>query len=374
MAASSRRSTRTASGSAGPPRARIMPTSAGWSGVDAGRLDRAAPGGPDLPADAADRRADRPDRRELARRRRAPRRPARAVRRARLAKRRWRSCAGVAGRNGAGRLLRGLGLRRAAQPGGDRADARTDATRRPRRSRRPRATWRFARRSKIAGTRARRLRARRRNTAGTSNARSRSPCRRAASCCAWSPTRRARLRRRDTRRSPSRPEGSLVNASRRRGSGGQRRDLEPDRRLPAARRSEGGRRARAGPGDDEQPDVRLVELHGLRDDRRRAGRVGRGPARRPCTWRCRTRSTLRSRRSRPRTRCGSSVRAACRQRRGGPPPAAMGSIAVIDGARAIEASLLSDRRRHRRAAPPAAAPGDRARTGSTNASSARRRA
>ena len=105
------------------------------------------------------------------------------------------------------------------------------------------------------------------------------------------------------------PEGSLVNArSPCRGRRRQRRDVEPDRRLPAARVRQGRRRARAGSGHDEQPHVRLAALHLLRDDRRRPGRIGaRGRGRRPCTWRCRTRSTRRSRRSRRPIRCASSA-------------------------------------------------------------------
>ena len=121
--------------------------------------------------------------------------------------------------------------------------------------------------------------------------------------------RRARLRRR-LRADRGHRAGGLARqrAAARGGRGGQRRDLEPDRRLPAARLRQGGRRARPGPGHDEQPHVRLAALHLLRDDRRRPGRLGRrARARRPCTWRCRTRSTRRSRRSRPPIRCASSA-------------------------------------------------------------------
>ena len=87
----------------------------------------------------------------------------------------------------------------------------------------------------------------------------------------------------------------------------ERRDLQPDRRrsLPCLR--PGRRGARAGPGDDEQPRVRQRALLVLRDDRRRPGRMPNGDGPRPCTLRCRTRSTRRSRRSSSRTRSGWSV-------------------------------------------------------------------
>ena len=61
--------------------------------------------------------------------------------------------------------------------------------------------------------------------------------------------------------------------------GGERRDLEPDRGRRLRRVRPGRARARAGPGDDEQPHARERPLHLLRDRRRRPGRVpGRGRA------------------------------------------------------------------------------------------------
>ena len=85
----------------------------------------------------------------------------------------------------------------------------------------------------------------------------------------------------------------------------ERRDLQPGRRPGAGRAGRRGAGAGPGPGDDEQPDARRRGLDLLRDDPAAA----RAPARRPTgpapsTWRCRTRSTPRSRRSRPSTRCG----------------------------------------------------------------------
>ena len=205
-----------------------------------------------LPPARADRRADRPDRGELARRRRAARRPARAARRA-PARRAPRGGAVRAPRGGlvARRLRRGVGLRRAAHPRRDRGDAgralRGDRDGRGGRGR-PRdprggrdRRRRGARRLRRHGAAARRepqLPARRHRVGVLLRA------------ARGRRSRRARLRRRlraDRRRGAGGLAGQRAAAGR--GGGGQRRDLQPDRRLPAARvrarRSTRPRRARA---------------------------------------------------------------------------------------------------------------------------------
>ena len=137
-----------------------------------------------------------------------------------------------------------------------------------------------------------------------------------------------------------------------RGRGRQRGDLVA-RRRPRARRL----RARARPGHDEQPHARQRRLHLLRDARRRPGRLpGRRRPERACTWRCRTRSTRRSRRSssssrcaRWSTRCGAA-RAASGRHRGGD-----GVVRELEALDEMRFSLITERRRH---APPGADGGE----------------
>ena len=86
-----------------------------------------------------------------------------------------------------------------------------------------------------------------------------------------------------------------------------------DRRHRARGARPGGRAARPGPGDDEQPRHRRPGLDLLRDDRRRPGRERRAARARPaCTSACPTRSTRRSRRSSRVPDAGRALRAARR--------------------------------------------------------------
>ena len=92
-------------------------------------------------------------------------------------------------------------------------------------------------------------------------------------------------------------------------------------------------------------------LHLLRDARRRPGRLpGRRRARAACTWRCRTRSTRRSRRSSWSSRCGRSstrcgaARAEPARHRGGD-----GVVRELEALAEMRFSLITERRRH---APP----------------------
>ena len=103
-----------------------------------------------------------------------------------------------------------------------------------------------------------------------------------------------------------------------------------------------------GPGDDEQPDARRRGLDLLRDDRRRPGRLpGRRRAERRSTWRCRTPSTRRSRRSRPSSRCGSAssrcgaAAAAAGRHRGGD-----GIVRELEALEPMRFTLIGERRRH----------------------------
>ena len=118
----------------------------------------------------------------------------------------------------------------------------------------------------------------------------------------------------------------------------------------------------AGPGHDEQPHPLGGRLHLLRDDRRRPGRLpGRATGRARSTWRCRTRSTPRSRRSSPSSRCGSASSACAAAAAGsGEHPGGEGIVREIEALEPMRFTLITERRRHPprgRAAGATAAPG-----------------
>ena len=105
------------------------------------------------------------------------------------------------------------------------------------------------------------------------------------------------------------PEGSLVNA--RSPAAVVAGNVETSSRIADCLLRAFGKAVDApaqGQGTMNNLTFGVAALHLLRDDRRRPGRIGPGDrGRRPCTWRCRTRSTRRSRRSRRRIRCASSA-------------------------------------------------------------------
>ena len=189
----------------------------------------------------------------------------------------------------------------------------------------------------------------RRSIAATSTARSRSPCRRAASSLrviadpdapasggAYAPIEVAA------------PEGSLVNA--RRPAAVVAGNVETSSRIADCLLrafGAGGRRAGPGPGDDEQPHVRLAAFTYYETIGGGQGGSAAGPGPSAVHVAMSTRSTRRSRRWRPPIRCASSAtrarrEAAARARiRGGD-----GVIRAITALEPCEASIISDRRRH----------------------------
>ena len=160
------------------------------------------------------------------------------------------------------------------------ADAGRALRGRPRRSRRPRATWRSARRSRSTATRCGSTSpARRRSTAGTSTARSPSPCRRAASCCAWSPIPTRPPPAAPTRRSPSRHRRARWS-TRGRPAAVVAGNVETSSRIADCLLRAFGKAVDApaqGQGTMNNLTFGSVALHVLRDDRRRPGRLGRRP-------------------------------------------------------------------------------------------------
>ena len=322
---------------------------------------------------------------------RAPRRPARPARREPDRRRAGRR-AGRAARRASALLARhgrDPRLRRAPQPGGDRASSRT-------------ATYeatdvleggpdgdqdvelRVA--APIAGDEhAARLRRQRRPgrrqpqlpAAGDQVGR-----RSSRSACSPTPTPRPPPARTGRSRS-RRPEGSVLNA--RPPAAVAAGNVETSSRvadLVLAALGRGDRRARAGPGNDEQLHPRrATDVHLLRDDRRRPGRLpGRRRSERASTSRCRTRSTRRSRRSRPSSRCGSrELRDPPRlRRRGAPATAATASCARSRRWSRCSFTLITERRRHRaaraRAGGAAGAPGRNLLNGEAAAAESGRRA